>query len=77
MMVYCLVPQRDGAAQVIYDGNPAWPAVEIGYLRRAYPAEAETGWIAFDRQSRAFAGETPEAALEASADRPCYHAVAR
>lgn len=77
MTLYCLKPRQDGASHVIYEGNPAWPAVEIGFLRRTYPVEAETGWIVFDRQCRAFAGGSPEAALEAFANRPFCHALAR
>lgn len=82
MRLYCLVTKYHEHAQeayrvsyAIYEGNPKWPACSIGEIRRAYPVEIDAGhaeWIAFDRQSRPFSGETPEAALEAFAHRPCY-----
>ncbi len=82
MRLYCLVTKYHEHAQeayrvsyAIYEGNPKWPACSIGEIRRAYSVEVDDGhaeWIAFDRQSRPFSGETPEAALEAFADRPSW-----
>lgn len=76
MKPYCLVPQRDGVSHDIYEGNPAWPAIPVGYLRPAYGREralsGRAAYIVFDQALRPFDGDSPEAALEAFAGRRIY-----
>lgn len=64
-MIYCLVPSGGGHA--INERRPGYPALEVGYLRKAYLPEHEgEGWVVRDMGlGHVFRGKTPEAALVA------------
>ena len=71
MKIYCLKPEPAG--QSLYEGNPNWSAIPVGYLRRAFEYERRQGygaWIVFDRLERPFSGDSPEAAIEVFDSRP-------
>lgn len=79
MKPYCLKPEHSGYSHSVYEGNPAWPAISVGYLRPAYDIERDHShgpWIVFDRLQRPFSGDSPEAALEAFASRPVTRVTA-